>query len=275
MRKTIVHISDLHFGRINKPLIQPLIDKIKAVKPDVIVISGDITMRARTKEFVAARDFLKSLDFPQIIVPGNHDIPLYNVYSRFFRSLNKFRHYITEDLEPAYRDDRIAIYGLNSARSFALVRGVVDMNQIRKICAEFDKLPQDVLRIVVTHHPFDLPDGFGAHNLQRKPDEAVKLLINSKVDLMLAGHTHKSLIDHVPKQANGRGYTPLVIQAGTSTSVRTRRESYYNSFNIISVDYPRMIIENVFWDKESCEFFSKRSREFQHSDKGWGVVGIN
>lgn len=269
--KTIVHISDLHFGRINEPLLQPLIDLIKSVKPDVIVISGDITMRARKKEFSAARDFLDSLPFPQIIVPGNHDIPLYNMYSRFFQALKKYRHYITEDLEPVYKDESIVIYGLNTARSFALVRGRVDLNQIKKICAEFDKLPQEVLRVVVTHHPFDLPKDFRSHNLQRKPAEAMEMLIKSKVDILLAGHTHKSIIDHVPKQAKNSGYKPLIIQAGTSTSVRTRRETYNNSFNIITLDYPIMQIKNYFWDKQEKVFFPKRIKNFTHTEKGWSA----
>lgn len=271
MIRTIVHISDLHFGRINEPLLQPLIDFIKTLKPDVIVISGDITMRARTKEFIAAREFLAKLPFAQIIVPGNHDIPLYNMYSRFFQALKKYRKYITEDLEPVYKDESMVIYGLNTARSFALVRGRVDLSQIKKICAEFDKLPREVLRVVVTHHPFDLPEDFKAYNLQRKPAEAMEMLIKSKVDILLAGHTHKSIIDHVPKQAEELGYKPLVIQAGTSTSVRTRRESHHNTFNVIRVNYPEMEIENYFWDKEKEIFSPKKIRKFDHTEKGWNI----
>lgn len=268
---TIVHISDLHFGRINEPLLQPLIDFIKLLKPDVIVISGDITMRARKKEFIEAKAFLDNLTFPQIIVPGNHDIPLYNMYSRFFQALKKYRHYISDDLEPVYKDKNMVIYGLNTARSFALVRGQVDLSQIKKICAEFDKLPQEVLRIVVTHHPFDLPKNFRSYNLQRKPAEAMEMLIKSKVDILLAGHTHKSIIDYVPKQAKELGYNPLIIQAGTSTSVRTRRENHHNTFNVISVDYPVMQIKNYFWDEDKEIFSPKKIKNFSHSEKGWNA----
>jgi 3',5'-cyclic AMP phosphodiesterase CpdA len=246
-----------------------LIDLIKSLKPDVIVISGDITMRARKNEFIAAKAFLDRLPFPQIIVPGNHDIPLYNVYSRFFQALKKYKHYITEDLEPVYKDESMVIYGLNTARSFALVRGRVDLSQIKKICAEFDKLPREVLRVVVTHHPFDLPENFRAHNLQWKPALAMGMLINSKVDIFLGGHTHKSLVDHVPSLAKSLGYDPLIIQAGTSTSVRTRREAFNNSFNIIHVDYPEMQIENYFWDKENKVFSPNIIKNFTHTEKGW------
>jgi len=268
MRK-IVHISDLHFGRINEPLLQPLIDLIKSENPDVIVISGDITMRARKREFIAARAFLDKIPFPQIIVPGNHDIPLYNMYSRFFQGLKKYRLYITDDLEPVYKDESLLIYGLNSARSFALVRGRVDLSQIKKICKEFDKLPQEVLRIIVTHHPFDLPKDFRPYNLQRKPAQAMELLIKSKVDILLAGHTHKSIIDHVPLQGKDLGYHPLIIQSGTSTSVRTRRENHQNTFNIITVNYPVMEIKNYFWDKEDKMFVAKRIKNFTHTETGW------
>lgn len=264
--RSIVHISDLHFGRINEETLVPLAETIKSIKPDVIVVSGDITMRARKKEFIAAKAFLESLPFPQIIVPGNHDIPLYNMYSRFFQALKRYRHYLTDDLEPVYKDECMVVYGLNTARSFALVRGQVDLSQIKKICAEFDKLPPEVLRIVVTHHPFDLPDHYHPLNLQKKPEQAMEMLIKSKVDILMAGHTHKSIIDHVPKQAKDLGYFPLIIQAGTTTSVRTRRE--HNTFNLINLDYPSVEIKNYFWDFDNKVFYPRRIKTFKHGQNG-------
>jgi len=265
--KTIVHISDLHFGRLNEAVMQPLEDFIKEMKPDVLVISGDLTMRAKKREFMEAKIFLNKLPFPQIIVPGNHDIPLYNVWTRFFQAFKKYRKYISEDLEPIYQDENVLMYGLNTARSYALVRGRVDLNQVEKICAEFDKLPKEVLRVVVTHHPFDLPGPYRAYNLQQRPAKAMEMLIKSRVDLFLAGHTHKSIIDHVPERAKELGFGPLIIQAGTTTSRRTRHD--HNTFNVIKWDYPVMQIDNYFWEREARVFAPRRIKKFTHTEQGW------
>ena len=101
--RTIVHLSDIHFGRVDYGLIEPLIALVHEVKPDVTVISGDLTQRARSREFEEAREFLKRLPEPQIVVPGNHDVPLYNVFDRFLQPLDEFQEYITDDMEPFFR----------------------------------------------------------------------------------------------------------------------------------------------------------------------------
>ncbi|MGZ8265598.1 MAG: metallophosphoesterase, partial [Burkholderiales bacterium] len=98
--RTLVHLSDLHFGRVNEAVLGPLARRIGAIAPDVVVVSGDLTQRARKRQFRAARAFLDTLPTPQIVVPGNHDIPLYNVFARFLTPLRNYRRYIGNDLEP-------------------------------------------------------------------------------------------------------------------------------------------------------------------------------
>ena len=100
--RVLVHLSDIHFGRVNAEVVQPLIAAVWEHGPQVVVVSGDLTQRARTSEFKQARAFLDALPKPQIVVPGNHDIPLHNVFRRFYRPLKKYRRYITEDLSPVY-----------------------------------------------------------------------------------------------------------------------------------------------------------------------------
>ena len=109
--RTIVHLSDLHFGRIDQAIVEPLATTVTEIKPDVVVVSGDLTQRARSEQFQEAREFLDELPHPQIIVPGNHDVPLYNVFQRFLEPLDKYRRYITDDLEPFYSDEQIALLG--------------------------------------------------------------------------------------------------------------------------------------------------------------------
>jgi 3',5'-cyclic AMP phosphodiesterase CpdA len=102
--RTLVHLSDLHFGRVDEALLAPLIEQVNAIGPDIAVVSGDLTQRARSEQFKQARRFLDALPTPQIIVPGNHDIPLHNVFDRFARPLDKYRRFISNDPEPAYLD---------------------------------------------------------------------------------------------------------------------------------------------------------------------------
>ena len=115
--RTVVHLSDLHFGRTDDAVIQPLVSAIREIAPDVIAVSGDLTQRARREQFRAARAFLDRLAAPKIIVPGNHDVPLYDVFRRFLRPLARYRRYITGDLQPFYGDEEIAVLGINTARS--------------------------------------------------------------------------------------------------------------------------------------------------------------
>src|SRR5712691_1839723 len=116
--RTLVHLSDLHFGRVDEQLISPLISAVTEINPDLVAVSGDLTQRARSAQFEQARAFLDSLPQPQIVVPGNHDVPLHNVFIRFLWPLHKYKRYITDDLQPVYVDDEMVVVGVNTARSF-------------------------------------------------------------------------------------------------------------------------------------------------------------
>src|SRR5215216_1335726 len=118
--RTLVHLSDLHFNRINGSVIAPLIERVRGIKPDLVAVSGDLTQRARSAQFKEARRFLDALPRPQIVVPGNHDVPMYNLFARFFKPLTKYQRYITNDLEPFYFDGEIAVLGINTARSLTI-----------------------------------------------------------------------------------------------------------------------------------------------------------
>ena len=115
MRK-IVHISDIHFGRIDYGAVELVVEKIRELQPHLVVVSGDLTQRAKSRQFIEAKRFLDRLPQPQIVVPGNHDVPLYNVYDRFVNPLEKFKKYIISDLTPTYFDDEMAVVGVRSGR---------------------------------------------------------------------------------------------------------------------------------------------------------------
>src|SRR4051794_10715719 len=137
--RRILHLSDIHFGRVDESLLAPLSEIARTLEPHLVAVSGDLTQRARTAEFQAAKAFLDTLPRPQIVVPGNHDIPLHNLLERFRNPLSKFRRYITPDLSPSYIDDEVAVVGVNTARSLVIKGGRINESQIawvrEKFCA--------------------------------------------------------------------------------------------------------------------------------------------
>src|SRR6266849_6643362 len=153
MSRTIAHLSDIHFGTVDPAILAPLIDAVRELAPHVVVVSGDLTQRARTEEFLAARAFLDRLPQPQVVVPGNHDVPLYNVYERFVERLERYKRYITPELEPCYVDDEIAVLGTNTARSLTWKGGRINPRQIARIKERICIIDARVTKIVVTHHP--------------------------------------------------------------------------------------------------------------------------
>src|SRR5215216_6219268 len=158
--RTIVHLSDLHFGRVNPLLIDPLMQAVRELEPNIVAISGDLTQRARSYQFQQARSFLEALPKPQIIVPGNHDIPLHNVFARFIEPLTKYKRYITDDMQPTYEDEEVVIVGVNTARSLVFKGGRINKTQVDGLREKFCSLGTGVVKVVVTHHPFDLPEGY-------------------------------------------------------------------------------------------------------------------
>jgi 3',5'-cyclic AMP phosphodiesterase CpdA len=265
--RTLVHLSDLHFGRVDDALIGPLIKLVAQIKPDVVVVSGDLTQRARSAQFKQARDFLDSMPSPQIVVPGNHDVPLHNIFNRFVRPLDKYRRYITHDLEPFYVDDEIAVLGINSARSLTFKNGRVNERQIARVQARLSTLDAHITKIIVTHHPFDLPAEYADAEIIGRAPMAMKIFASHGADMLLAGHLHVSHAGNTAARYAISGYAALVVQAGTATSTRSRWES--NSFNVIQINSPHINIQRFTWVPEQGEFTVLTTESFQRSASGW------
>jgi 3',5'-cyclic AMP phosphodiesterase CpdA len=265
--RTIVHLSDIHFGRVDHTVIEPLIATVHQLTPAAVVVSGDLTQRARPHEFQEARSFLDRLPSPQIVVPGNHDVPLYNVFARFFRPLDDYRRYITADLAPFYADEQIAIAGVNTARSLTIKDGRISEEQIAHVRDRLCPLNHGITKFIVTHHPFDLPDGFGQDDLVGRAREAMITFAECGADVLLAGHLHISHTGHTAKRYRIAGHSALVVQAGTATSTRSRGET--NSFNVLRVAHPHIRIERYAWDAARKQFAVISIENFTHSKDGW------
>ena len=247
-------------------LLDPLIKVVREVEPDLVAISGDLTQRARTYQFQQARSFLDELPKPQIVVPGNHDIPLHNIFDRFFKPLTKYKRYITDDLHPTYEDQEVAIAGVNTARSFVFKGGRINQFQVGRLREKFCSLGRKVVKVVVTHHPFDLPEGHDESALVGRAKMAMTRLAECGADLFLAGHLHISHTGHTQRY-NIRGHSALVVQAGTATSTRERGEA--NSFNLLRIAYPAITVEKFQWQPMTASFAVSTSEQFEQTVDGW------
>ena len=171
--RTLAHLSDLHFGRVEPAVLEALRRRLRALAPDVVAVSGDLTQRARARQFREARAFLDSLPGPQVVVPGNHDVPLYNVVARFISPLGGYRRIVSDELEPGFVDEEIAVLGLNTARSFVLKGGRVSAAQIERLRRQFSGLGGERTKILVAHH-------------------ACKGLQDCGADVLVSGHAHRT-----------------------------------------------------------------------------------
>ncbi|QYF93840.1 metallophosphoesterase [Massilia sp. PAMC28688] len=267
--RTLVHLSDLHFGRVDAGLLAPLRELIHQLAPDVVVVSGDLTQRAKSEQFEEARAWLDTLPGPQIIVPGNHDISLYNVFRRFFLPLTRYKRYITDDLDPMYVDEEIAVLGVNTARSLTFKDGRVNKEQIETIRAQLAGLGPDVVRIIVTHHPFDLPSSNDEDDLVDRAPMAMKAFADCGVDLLLAGHMHASHAGNTQQRYQISEYAALVVQAGTATSTRGRGE--VNSFNVVRVESERIEVDRYGWDDIGKAFSLVKTEPFLRKGNVWSA----
>lgn len=265
--RSIVHLSDIHFGRVNHSLLAPLIAVVTNLNPDLVAVSGDLTQRARSYQFKEARAFLDRLPAPQIVVPGNHDVPLHNVFARFLRPLRNYRRFITDDLWPFYHDEEIAVLGVNTARSLTIKGGRINEQQVAHMRERFCAIDPAIVKIIVTHHPFDLPDGHDERHLVGRARMAMEAMASCGADVFLAGHLHVSHTTHSATRYQIKGHSALVVQAGTAASTRGRGEE--NSFNVVRVDRPHIAVERFEWQPEETKFGLRTTERFRHTADGW------
>jgi 3',5'-cyclic AMP phosphodiesterase CpdA len=265
--RTLLHLSDLHFGRVDPAIVPALLDFIHATKPDMVAISGDLTQRARTAEFMEAKKFVDAIPFPKIVIPGNHDVPLRNVFARLFRMLDKFRRYISEDLEPFYADDEIAVAGVNTTRALTGKNGRINRRQLQQLRTRFATVPPTRVKIVVTHHPFDLPPGVEGDRVILRAKLAMKVLAQIPVDLLLAGHFHVGGTTRTTTRYKIDNFAALIVAAGTTTSTRGR--GHPNSLNVIRIDSPAIKIAQYRWQSENRGFDLAVTEKFVRSETGW------
>ena len=264
---TIVHVSDLHFGRVDIRLVAPLIRTVDTVAPDLVVVSGDLTQRARRHQFRQARMFLDRLSFPMLVVPGNHDVPIFNLAVRLFDPYRGFRRYIQNDLEPVFENDEMIAVGLNSARAVPFHGGGrLNHAQVARAAARLASAADRAVRIVVTHHPFDVPEAHSDGYLIGRSDMAMRQLAAAGADVFLAGHLHVSHVGHSAHRYQIAGHSALVVQAGTMS---TRNRGEPSTINVLRLTPAQIEVQRHSWNDVSQEFYVTWTETFRRTEAGW------
>jgi 3',5'-cyclic AMP phosphodiesterase CpdA len=256
---TLIHLSDLHFGHAYIPhLGEIILNEIDAIKPEIVVISGDFTMRARRGEYEHARAFLDRITIPTLTIAGNHDQP-WAPLERLARPMARFGKYIHNGIDSTVATGNWFVAGLNDNRPI-LPGGFWSRAQRAWLEREMTRAPRGATKVIATHHQLDWggkwrPAGFW--NVER----AFEFLARQGVELALNGHTH------VPGATQSREGI-VIARAGTATSSRTRNGNT-NSYNLITFDERQICVFVRHYDERADAFVAARAFTFQRRrDRG-------
>jgi 3',5'-cyclic AMP phosphodiesterase CpdA len=244
---------------------QGVLDLIERNRPDLVVVSGDLTQRARPEQFLQARQFVDSMiamKVPTLTVPGNHDVPLYRVWERIFNPFGCYKKYFSPELEPVYRDDDMLVVGINTAHGWTIKDGRIRLRRLLEVEKLLRATPETVFKVVVAHHHMIPPPNFGTQRVLANAYEAIDLFSSAGVDLILSGHLHQAYIGN-SEEFYPKGRPPVVIlHSGTTTSNRGRGgERERNTCNWIQFDRESMVVSHYRWH-HSLERFAEHSRHW-------------
>lgn len=268
----ILHISDLHFGQPYHPEVgAALLRLAPSLEPDLVVASGDFTQRAKVEEYKQARALLDELpDAPQIVVPGNHDVPLYRIWERLTRPHANYREYISEDLETSHALDGVFVVALDTTSPRRTIsRGRITSRQVKNALERFSHADPDDWKVLVVHHHFvDAPDALRDRGMLGG-EKAMKQFIDAGVDLVLGGHLHRAYIgntlDFFFEGRRDRG--TILVQSGTTTSRRGRgREKEKNSFNLLDIHDEWLEVTHFLFFEDEATFGPMSRHVFPRPD---------
>ena len=219
----LLQVSDPHFGTEQAPVVEALVAMARACRPDLLVLSGDITQRARRAQFRAAAAFCERLEVPrQLVVPGNHDIPLFNLPTRLLSPYRWHRQAFGDELEPVLDTPDWLVVGVNTTRPWRHKHGEVSPRQVARVAERLAAARPGQLRVVVTHQPLDVPEPADEVDLARGHARAVPAWVEAGADLVMGGHIHLPFVRPLSLRYPGLARRAWCVQAGTAVSHRLR-----------------------------------------------------
>lgn len=269
----ILHISDLHFGSPFLPdRAEAVLELTRRHAPDVVVVSGDFTQRAKPRQFALAREYLNRFEVPVVVTPGNHDVPLYRIFERLLAPYGNYHRYVGEALDSVHRIPGLTLVCLNSSYPLAITNGRLSRKQLEFAGQHFADSPGSGLRVVVTHHHLAPPPDFDGGQVMPRARRAIQAFTEMGVDLILAGHMHRSYIgdslDFLPGGARETGI--VIVQCGTTTSARGRgRERMKNSLNLIRTEDHAVRITHFLWRDGDRGFCAHSEHRFGIRPTSW------
>lgn len=254
----ILHGSDLQIGRPYRPrAAEAFVALARTLEPELVVVAGDLTQRAKAGEYRTARAFLDGLaPFPVVVTPGNHDVPLYRAWERLFAPYRKWRRHISPELDSVTRVEGATVVALNaSAPRRAIVSGRLDAAQLEFARAAFAATAPKDLRVLVTHHHFvPTPDGVGGRPLPGAP-RLLAAFEAMGVDLILGGHVHRTHLSESRALVPGEGPGIPLVACGTTASSRGRGpEAGENTLNVLRVGADAVEVESRRYDAGAGAF---------------------
>lgn len=262
--RRLAHISDLHFGTVRPGIVPALLADIDAFEPHLVVVTGDLTQRARRSQFELARAFLSDLGRPYLVVPGNHDIaPVYKPFLRLLDPYAGYRRYLSTELDTIFVDDEVVVIGLNTVEPMRWKEGAVSRAQLQFI-ADRAREYERQFRVVAAHHPLaETVTASGMASVRRRT-ELLETLERADIDLCLTGHLHHSHREPFAV-APGRAHGTLVVRASTATSMRVREHA--NAYNRITIRAPRLDVCVRAWT--GLGFATEHVERFRESAGRW------
>jgi len=232
----LIQISDTHFGTEQPAVVEALVAFVRGQAPDLVVLSGDITQRARSGQFRAACAFVERLEVPvSLAIPGNHDIPLFNPAARLLAPYANYRRAFGHNLEPEFESEALLVLCLNTTRPYRHKDGEVSAAQIERVAHRLERAGARQLRIVVTHQPVHVIHARDQSNLLHGHAAAVRCWAAAGADLILGGHIHLAYVRALHESVTGLARRVWAVQAGTAVSSRVRGGTP-NSVNVINYD---------------------------------------
>lgn len=264
----LIHLTDLHFGLHRADLVEPMLDEIRAINPDLVVVSGDLTQRGLAPQYAQAMAFLRSLGLTFMVIPGNHDIPAYNPLMRMLAPFAPFRQGASDDLTPALRVGSLRLFGINTVDQFRWRRGRVRTAQIDRICQALRDGPDNVTNILVAHHPFEEPPGF-QRGETRGARVAMERLAEAGLHVILSGHLHHWVAG---LGIAGRTTRPLLqMQTGTALCSRARERDH--GFALMDFDADWLTVTPWIVNEATLRFEPQARSAYARRDGQWHAVG--